>query len=283
MFRSNLGRRIAAVAMTALAATTTAVAAPAASAAPGGNIVTFGDSFSANPDQWRNVVRNIPGSTIGYPQREGCLQAPNNWPRKLAAQTGKQLQDWSCTAQTSRTMLHRIDRAIAHGHINNGSTVIMAVGMNNYGGFGALDGVNILSPNSVSRNYVADMKAAAAKIRRVAPSAKLVVSGALPTTDRNTAMFCAVNVIPNAPGGMPVPIIRDVENWNRGNQINAAKAIGATYVDMIDGAKGHDTCAPDNQRYVAGIIDTTTPNYNMAFHPSDAGSAYMARNLAPHV
>ena len=255
---------------------------PTASAAPGGNLVTFGDSFTANPDQLLNTLRNTPIAN-GYPNREGCLQAPNNWPRKLAGQTGKRLEDWSCTAQTSRSMLPRVDRAIAHGHIRNDSTVVFAIGMNNYGPFGALDGTNIISPSQVRANYLGDMRAAAAKVRRVAPNAKIVVSGALPAADRETAKFCAVNVIPNAPAGLPVPILRDVENWNRGNQIAAAGQIGATHVDMIDGARGHTTCAPDNQRYVAGIIDTTTPNYNMAFHPTDRGSAYMANKLAPHV
>jgi hypothetical protein len=51
-------------------------------------------------------------------------------------------------------------------------------------------------------------------------------------------------------------------------------------VDIVDGARGHDTCAPDADRYVAGIIDTTTPDYNMAFHPSDAGSRFVADTVA---
>jgi hypothetical protein len=93
-------------------------------------------------------------------------------------------------------------------------------------------------------------------------------------------MFCPLNVIPDAPLGLPVPPVRDVENWNRDNQRAAADQIGARYVDIVDGARGHDTCAPDADRYVAGIIDTTTPDYNMAFHPSDAGSRFVADTVA---
>ncbi|MGO1991628.1 MAG: hypothetical protein ACTH2Y_07355 [Corynebacterium sp.] len=39
-----------------------ATLAPAAHAAPGtGNIVAFGDSFAANPDQVRNTLHGVPG------------------------------------------------------------------------------------------------------------------------------------------------------------------------------------------------------------------------------
>jgi hypothetical protein len=77
--------------------------------------------------------------------------------------------------------------------------------------------------------------------------------------------------------------LRDVENWNRENQKEAARQVGGEYVEIIDGARGHDTCAPDTARYVAGVVDTTTPNYNMIFHPSDAGSEFVARTLATRV
>ncbi|MEY8567537.1 GDSL-type esterase/lipase family protein [Corynebacteriaceae bacterium 7-707] len=255
--------------------------APAAAAAPSGNIVTFGDSFTANPDQLRNTLRMVPAMTDGYPQTGGCLQAPNNWPRQLGARTGAPLADWSCAGNTSRSMLGRIDRAIAAGDVHRGTrSVVLAAGMNNYGGFGVLDGVNILDPGAVRNAYLSDMRAAASKIRAVAPGAKIVVSGALPTVDRDSMVFCALNVVPNLPAGVPVPVLRDVENWNRANQRDAARQIGGHYVEMIDGARGHDTCAPDRQRYVAGVIDTTTPNYNMIFHPSYAGSQFMASQLA---
>ena len=35
------------------------VTAPAANAAPNGNIVTLGDSYTSNPDQVRNELRNV--------------------------------------------------------------------------------------------------------------------------------------------------------------------------------------------------------------------------------
>ncbi|MCI1257000.1 MAG: GDSL-type esterase/lipase family protein [Corynebacterium provencense] len=259
-----------------------AAVAPSATAQPG-NIVTFGDSFSANPDQVQNTLRGVPGvsEVLGpYPSTAGCLQAPDNWPHLLGEKTRKAVDDWSCTAQTSRSMLGRVDGALAAGVIRNDSTVVMAIGMNNFGGFGVLDGVNILDPANIRDNYIADIRTAADRIRTKAPDAKIVISGALPTVDRDTMVFCPVNVVPDHPAGIPVPLLRDIENWNRENQIAAAQAAKGTYVEMIDTSRGHDTCAPDQERYVAGVVDTTTPNYHMIFHPSLKGSQHMADVLS---
>ena len=252
------------------------------------NIVALGDSFSSNPDQVRNTLRAIPGP-IGdwaddYPQTAGCLQAPNNFPAKLSQATDRPVDDYSCTATTSGSMMNRINQAIDAGAVRNDSTVVLAVGMNDYGLFGAFDnGTNILDPGNVAAAYRDNMQRAADRIRSVAPEARIVVSGALPTVDRKNTTFCALNVVPDFPMGVPVPILRDVENWNRDNQRAAAADIDATYVEVMDGARGHDTCAADNDRYVAGIVDTTTPNYNMMFHPSENGSQYLADTVAPHV
>ncbi|WP_420098785.1 GDSL-type esterase/lipase family protein [Corynebacterium sp.] len=264
-----------------------AALAPAAQADTG-NVVTLGDSFTANPDLVRNTLNGVPGSVgdwaADYPQTAGCLQSPDNFPRKLAAVTGQHVDDYSCSGVTSGTMLHRVNQAISAGKVTDDSTVVMAVGMNDWGPFGAVaDGVNILDPASVAANYRTNMSRAAERIRSVAPGATLVVSGALPTVDRQSSMFCAVNVVPDMPAGLPIPVLRDIENWNRDNQRTAADDIGATYVEVIDPARGHDTCAPDADRYVAGIIDTTTPNYTMMFHPSERGSQFLAETVAPHV
>lgn len=252
------------------------------------NIVALGDSFSSNPDQVRNTLRGVPGPIGGwaddYPQTAGCLQAPNNFPAKLAQATGRPVDDYSCTATTSGSMMHRINQAIDAGVVHDDSTVVLAVGMNDYGLFGVFDnGTNILDPGNVAAAYRSNMQKAADRIRSAAPEARIVVPGALPTVDRRNTTFCALNVVPDFPMGVPVPPLRNVENWNRDNQRAAAEDIDATYVEVMDGARGHDTCAADNDRYVAGIIDTTTPNYNMMFHPSETGSRYLADTVAPHV
>ncbi|MDN5581099.1 MAG: GDSL-type esterase/lipase family protein [Corynebacterium sp.] len=266
-----------------------ATLAPAAHAAPGtGNIVAFGDSFAANPDQVRNTLHGVPGP-IGdwaddYPQTAGCLQSPQNFPRQLSQVTGRTVDDYSCSGISSGSMITRINQAINAGVLNNDSTVVLAVGMNDFGPFGyAENGTGLIDPVNVAASYRSNMASAAARIRSVAPGASIVVPGTLPTVDRDTMMYCPLNVVPNMPAGLPIPLLRDVENWNRENQKTAAADIGATYVEVIDGARGHDSCAADTERYVAGIIDTTTPGYMMMFHPSTAGSRYLAETVAPHV
>lgn len=279
-------RRVVAIAAAVVVAGTTLVAQPAPSeAAPNGNIVTLGDSFSANPDQLRNARRAFdPGVFRDYPSTAGCLQAPDNWPRQLGERTGAPIADWSCTAQTSRTALGRLEGAIQSGDLHPGTrAVVVAVGMNNFGGFGVLDGVNILEPVAVRGAYLHDMHVMVDRIRSVAPGARIVFSGQLQVTEPVSATYCSVNVVPNMPAGFPVPLLRDVENWNRGNQVDAARETGVEFVDIKDGSALHNSCAPDLDRWVAGVIDTTTPNCNMAFHPSRAGSAFMADQLAGHV
>ncbi|MEL4212218.1 GDSL-type esterase/lipase family protein [Corynebacterium bovis] len=273
-----------AAAAVGLAAVTVALGpgTTSADAEPEGNVVYLGDSFTANPDQTRNLTRDInPLVFDGYPSREGCLQSPHNAPRQLADLTGVPVADWSCTAQTSRGSLHRIDRAIAAGDIHPGTrAVVLAAGMNNYGPYGALDGVDILDPRAVRDAYLADMHAAADRVRAVAPGARIIVPGQLTVADPVTAVYCAVNVVPDRPVGFPLPLLRDVENWNRANQVDAAREIGATYVEVCDGSADHHSCAPDAERWVAGVVDTTTPDYHMMFHPSRAGSAFVARRIA---
>ncbi|MGO1949289.1 MAG: GDSL-type esterase/lipase family protein [Mycobacteriaceae bacterium] len=257
-----------------------AEAQTAAAGAPG-NIVTFGDSYTSNPDQVLNTFRGVLEIVGDYPQQAGCLQAPNNWPRKVGAKTGAPLSDWSCTGNTSRTMLGRIDHAVAIGDLHGGTrSVVLAVGLNNYGPFGVADGVNTVDPGAVRGGFLADLHAAADKIRAVAPGAQIVVPGTLTIADPGNSMFCPLNVVPDLPAGIPVPLLRDVENWNRQNQIDAAAEIGATYVEVKNGSAGNGTCAPDQQRFVSGVIDTTTPDYNMIVHPSDAGSEFMADRVA---
>ena len=265
-------------------------AAPAAHAALAGNIVTLGDSYTSNPDQIRNALRGIPIPAVhdyawDYPSRTGCLQAPNNWPRKLEAKTGLPLADWSCTAQTSQSVLSRLDRAIAAGDIHPGTrAVILSVGINDYGPSGVQPEFQPWNPATMTSDYVSNIQSAAKRIRSAAPGTKIIVSGMISVSSPFPPhMFCPLNVVPNAPAGFPLPQLQGVEAATESNQRAAAAAAGATFADMRMPSANHGTCAPDGQRYVAGAIDTTTPSYNMNLHPSDLGSEFIADRLTQFV
>ena len=165
----------------------------------------------------------------------GCLQAPNNWPRKLAHATGRHVDDWSFTAQTSGSLVGRVDHAIRSGAVHNDSTVVISIGLNDFGGFGAVDNQNLalFDPPAVARDFTANMRTVADRIRSHAPDAHIVMTGSLPTVDRANTTFCALNVVPDFPLGAPVPVLRDVENWNRDNQRSAAAEMGADFVEIM--------------------------------------------------
>lgn len=256
------------------------VAAPAASAAPNSNVVIMGDSYAANPDQYYNTLRGIDGFVPdNYPETGNCLQAPNNWPRLMQQRHNLPVNDWSCSGLTSHSALSRIDRAVNAGDIHAGTrTVVLNYGMNNFGPAGGDNGANFLDPGDVRNRYLADVRAAAAKVRAAAPGVNIVLTGQMAIT--SGMMFCLANVVPNFPAGLPVPVLSDVESWLQGNQREAARQIGASFVDLKSETANNATCAPDNERYVAGILDTTTPDYNMMIHPSLRGSNYIADRMA---
>lgn len=279
-----------ALAATALAvAPVSAVDSPAASvaaAAPAGNIVVFGDSYAANPDQIRNVMRKIPGASAAayenHPSTGGCLQGPDNWPRQLQAQTGIPVADWSCSGHNSGHLDGRISTAITAGDLNPGTrAVVLSVGFNDYWPGSVVEMHTSYNQAVIQNAYVANLRAAAAKIRSVAPRAKIIMPGMLSISEPYGAqMVCFVNVVPNLPGGVAFPTLQQVETYTADNQRRAAEEIGARFIDIKAGSRYHNTCVKDSERWVAGSIDTTTANYNMSMHPSRAGSAYVASEVA---
>ena len=91
-----------------------------------------------------------------------------------------------------------------------------------------------------------------------------------------------VAVVPDAPLGVPMPTLHQIEHTNRGHQRAAAAASGATYVEMMHPSRHHSTCARDSQRWVAGVIDPHA-QHNMGLHPTPAGSRFMAEEISRHL
>lgn len=288
------GAAVAAALAAVLVLLALVVSPPSARAAQAGNVVTFGDSYTASPDQLFNQYHNSSTGSAdalssgssnplaapeGYPSRMGCLQAPTNWPRQMARQTGLPVDDWSCTAETSQSVLSRVDAAISHGDIH-GSTraVILMIGGNDFGPFGIREGADVLNYDAMVARYSNNMRAVAGRIRAAAPNAQLVVAGYPQVTDGHA--LCFFNVIPTVPLGVPVPG-HAAENALRDMQAAGAAAAGMRFVDNRALTSGHSTCSRnDSQRFVAGIVDTTSPPYPMSMHPTDLGHQALARNNA---
>ena len=149
------------------------------------NIVAFGDSFTSNSASYVNAA---PQNYPTYPRTEGCLTAPDAWPAQLGAITRRPVQNWACNAHTTGRMLGRIDRAIASGHINDTSLVILAAGMNDK------------RQEVPDADVVANLVSAVEKVRAVAPGAQIAILGRLATTNAE-GRFCDRNTVPDQPTG----------------------------------------------------------------------------------
>ncbi|QYH20006.1 esterase [Corynebacterium aquatimens] len=262
------------------------IAAPAAQAQQG-NVVVFGDSFPANPDQHRNRIAKIPGSSnlpyiADYPRTGNCIQGPDNYPRQLGLITGYDVRDWSCSGIASRHMMKRVDMPIEAGDLNPGTrAVVLAVGFNDFWPTGLHEIGPGFDPGRIHDEYAANMRAVAARIRTVAPYTKLIMPGMLSISEPyGLNSVCVLNVVPNVPLGVPLPLLQDVESWVRDNQEDAAREIGAHFIDIKSQTTGNNTCARDRDRWVSGYVDTTTAHYQMPFHPARAGSIYVAQQIA---
>ncbi|WP_296146758.1 GDSL-type esterase/lipase family protein [uncultured Corynebacterium sp.] len=263
---------------------------PEANSAPNGNIVTFGDSYTSNPDELRNTLKKVPIPDVHhfvwgtYPSRLGCLQAPNNWPRQLGSIARAPIADYSCTAESSHVIPGKIDKAIAAGDIHRGTrAIVIAVGINDFGPYGIQRGAQPLSAGKMRNDYINNIRRGAAKARAAAPNAKILLSGSLSITEPDRLnSLCFINVVPDAPLGIPMSALHQIEHTNRSHQRAAAAASGATYVEMMHPSRHHSTCARDSQRWVAGVIDPHA-QHNMGLHPTPAGSRFMAKEISRHL
>lgn len=127
-----------------------------------------------------------------------------------------------------------------------------------------------------------NIRIAKEKVRAHAPQAKIILAGMISAADPKAPnMFCPVNVVPNAPGGFPLPVLAATEAANENRQRVAAAANEIEFVPMRMETKNNSTCAQDKYRYVNGAIDTTVPGgVTMSLHPSDAGNAFIAERLS---
>ncbi|WP_156892686.1 GDSL-type esterase/lipase family protein [Corynebacterium sputi] len=277
-----LKRTAGATAAIALAVT---IGTSVASAEPSAELVTFGDSFTANPDTVLNALNNsglpIPEleGTVPVETTDGCAQAMNNWPRQLGEQQGLSVADYSCTAGTSTGAVQKLQTAIADGKVGPGTKHIVAmIGGNDFGGFGALDTMTPPTKENVNAQFMDNMDAFVAEARRVAPDVQITLAGYPEVLDQNR--LCLIQLDGNAPVGFEVPGNLGVQyqDWMAEQMGWAADKHDLVFVDNYNMTRGHSTCAPAEQRYVTGIIDNET-DWNMQLHPTAEGSRVVAENV----
>lgn len=254
-----------------LALTASFSLAQTANASQGQEMVTFGDSFTANGGAPGNRSSTSPFKP--FLPIHPCFNDKRNWAHQTADNFRYTLADYSCNG-TSYQIDAYVNDAIRTGNIgpNTKEVVFMYGGLQPDTHIDAL--ANATLPNiPKASNYRGLLRFEFDKIRRVAPKARITMVNYLPMTVNDT--LCAFNdgtrVVPIS---FPGATTAEAE-FNR--EIGrAARALGANFVNLYDQAKTHDTCQPDPaQRWTVAMKTRTAPSV-MPMHPTDVGHDGMA-------
>lgn len=258
---------------------------------PKGNIVTFGDSYFANP-----TVPAVTGELFNAPLDrgtrqgpEGCVQDKRNIPSKLAKQLKLTLRDYSCAGSLSYfnpdsdiSFRNFLDVAIKDKALDqNTKYVVIQYGFN--------DSYNVLTdkfgddallntPKDLKETYAWEKKewnkefdTAVVKIKKHAPHAKIVFADYPTISDPETGVQCLVHMGP-IKGILVAPWVRDAEwnltEWNR----EAAERHDGVFANLHASTLDQSQCAAPAKRHVSGLIDFGTKDYNLPVHLSEAGN-----------
>lgn len=263
--------RIVAAATGALLALTTA---PAAQALPnyGKEMVTFGDSFTANGG---TPGRGVPSAGNGL---KPCWNDSMNWAHQTARKLKHDLADYSCNG-TSVWVDAYVTDAIVSRHIGPRTKEVVFM----YGGLqpgSHVDAVaNAAAPDvPKSSTYRGLLEAQFRKIRAVAPNARITMTNYLPMTVNDVA--CIVNAGPGLRVNTLVPGATTYEETYAREIGNAAAALNVNFIDVHSKGKTHDACQPNPKLRWTTIVPTPDAPATMPAHPTDAGHTGMANIIS---
>lgn len=249
----------------ALAASVTIPATAQADGPHGKDMVTFGDSFTAN-----GGAPGGRGRTSPYPRPiHPCYNDNDNWAHRTARNLHMSIADYSCNG-TSVWVNNYVDHALATGNIGPDTKEVAFM----YGGLQPDTYIDAALPNiPKASNYRALMGHQIKKIHARAPHARITMINYVPMTVNDT--LCAVNDGKKVvPVGFPgVTAYEDRFNAEIGY---AAHSLGVNFIDLHTKAKGHDPCQPNTaQRWAVAAKTPTAPSV-MPMHPTDVGHKGMA-------
>lgn len=256
-------------------------AAPA-QAAPG-NIVLLGDSLLANPP-FQAVEYIHPGDLSGTEYRPGrCSHGTERVGVSLRNQTGRVVDDFSCTGAAAygpiaggNVLASQINSALAQHAVNPGThAVVIQIGIND-----TYKGPGIYSHQEAA--FVGALGDVARRVRAVAPHARILMLG-YPEVLGPGATACPIHLhgLPDAviPVGFVQGALDAAQNW----QLAAARAHGLGFIDLRAATRGRHMCAPDDVRFVAGIIDNRSKPYNITTHLTHEGNHAVAAVIRRHL
>jgi hypothetical protein len=273
----RLRNRIAAASTAVLAAAGIAAGAVAVSGngaqdaqADGGRAILVGDSLPANPDLYNYAAGKglpLPDAILS---RTGC-GTDNRFRDAIAGSNGQDVQNYTCAGASYRTggahVIDQVKQAAANGDVA-GATVYMLAGANDTYPYILNDHMPVPEIQNNLKNSIAD----AVRAAKNAGAADVKVVG-MPRITSGAGEVCAINLIP----GVQVPTFGiDISNveWaleNAGR--DGAAEGGGRFVSLKDASNGHDMCS--NDRYIVGLIDTTSQRRNLPLHMTDEGHAVL--------
>ena len=241
-------------------------------------VVAFGDSFTANAG--KSGPRGLEAGQT--PIVANCATDMENWPKLAAERSGnRSIGDWSCNGMGGAPVVQLVgyvEAAIMHGDLGPGTEDVVFM----YGGMDALMWADVagemqivgcLNPSA----YQQELQHVANRIREVAPGAQIHLAS-YPEYATNDQL-CLVN-LPGQTIPIPAPGGTQIQEAFRDTIHNAARSIGANFIDVYQATIGHGTCNPDdNQRFVAGFMDPAMGP--MTNHPTIRGQHAMADIIAP--
>lgn len=291
------------------AAAGTAAPAPVA----GGNLVTFGDSYMANPIpvEFMGAKARQAAEDSGIPlppqinselekfSPYGCGQSQINTPRQIAAMKGMQLNDYSCPgagvyADASLSKLdHQVDNALRDGALNDKTShIVIQIGFNDSYQDLAQSVVTEGLPNvalNLDAHYAKQktlwfeaLNRSLDRIEASAPNAKVFISDYPTISEPNTAGQCLLHV-EMIPGNIGIPVfwIKDAETNVHQWAEELANNRNLGFVNLRDSTINRHECAPDSEREIAGVIDTTNQSgFNLPVHMTNNGVTRMAHLMA---
>lgn len=255
------------------------------------NVVSFGDSYFANPttedfagakaaaiiEQVSPALAELPAVQDQLAQYEapgGCGHGDNNIPAQIAEKLGMENRDYSCAGAVaylplSNTLAAEVDRAVEDGALD-GNTALVPIQI----GFNDTYQTVGVPTELKSAAYAQALDSAIAKIRAAAPQARIMILNYPTISDPDTSMQCLVHVDylgQDIDGGVPAPWILWGEEDTSQFAQDAATRNGAEFVNVRELTTDRNECTSDENRIVAGVIDNRSGEYNLPVHLNATG------------
>ncbi len=260
--------------------------APVLAQSTGKHYVAFGDSIAANPT-WTEQFEKRPD--------QPCRAGTDSYP-VLLAQDYPTFENASCSGSKivtfegekrtfSEELRETIDRLEKDNLLGTGTQLItITIGANdkwpNAQHFGFYPGGSSITADEYLTRIEPDIK----RLKELAPQARILLVG-YPEFVEADYKFCPINIDSN---GVPIrteiinPTLKIHFDQLNGAMAAAAAHLGVEFVDMATPFQGHNTCAPEDQRWVTVVVNNANESH-LPMHISARGSIEQARIIREHL